>query len=241
MELKICHLYPDVMNLSCDRGNVLTMEKRLQWRGIDVVTVSSAMGDRPDTTCDLVFLGNGQPFTQPLLLEDLKLHKADWLKSVVEDGIPVLAVDGGYELLGNQCRMPDGEAFAGLGILDMETKYERNRLVGDYAFTCDEPEVTVVGFENHAGRTSLGSNVRPLGRVLSGHGNNGEDKTEGARYRNVFGTYAHGCLLPKNPVLCDYILLLALARKYGSAELQTLDDTLECNAHRYMENRLLGK
>ena len=242
MELKICHLYPDVMNLSCDRGNVLVLEKRLQWRGIDATTTAVNMDDTLDAEAfDLIFIGNGQPFTQSMVLEDAKTHKSAALKAAVENGVPVLAIDGGYELLTKTCKLADGTIAEGLGILDAEVTYDQKRLVGDYVFTCDELGVTLVGFENHAGKTRLGSGVRPLGKVLSGKGNNGEDGTEGAIYQNVFATYAHGSLLPKNPALADHILKLALERKYGAVELTALDDTFAVNAHNYMEQRLLKK
>ena len=240
MELKICHLYPDVMNLSCDRGNVLVLEKRLQWRGMDVTTTEVPMGMALDAAAfDLIVIGNGQPFTQPLVLEDLRRLKAIPLRSAVEDGISVLAIDGGYELLGNSCQTTDGSKEEGLGILDVQTVYSPKRLVGDYIFACEELGVNLVGFENHAGKTTLGSGAKPLGKVLAGHGNNGEDGTEGARYKHVFATYAHGCLLPKNPALADHLLQLALERKYGAAQLEPLQDDLAHSAHRYMEQRLL--
>lgn len=239
MELKICHLYPDVMNLSCDRGNLICMEKRLQWRNVAVEIVPVGMGEVLDGEAfDLIFIGNGQPFAQPLLLEDARQNKANGLRTAVENGVPVLAIDGGYELLGKTYETADGQAFEGLGILDVQTKYREKRLVGNCAFVCEELGVTAVGFENHAGYTTLGSGVKPLGKVLSGFGNNGKDGTEGARYKNVFASYAHGSLLPKNPVLCDHILGIALNRKYGEVTLAPLDDTLEENAHDYMENRL---
>lgn len=242
MELKICHLYSDVMNLSCDRGNLICMEKRLQWRGIDAVITEVNMGDPLDAEAfDLIFLGNGQPFAQPHLMEDLRQYKADALRAAVEAGVPVLAIDGGYELLGKQYETADGQQLEGLGILDVETKCSRKRLVGNCAFACEEPDTTVVGFENHAGHTTLGAGVKPLGKVLSGGGNNGSDGTEGARYKNVFASYAHGSLLPKNPVLCDYLLKLALERKYGPVELSPLDDTFENAAHDYMVQRLTAK
>lgn len=242
MELKICHLYPDVMNLSCDRGNLICMEKRLQWRNIDVEIVPVQMGEVLDAeNFDLIFIGNGQPFAQPLLLEDAKTHKAASLAAAVEAGVSVLAIDGGYELLGKTYETADGQKLEGLGILDMQTKVAQKRLVGNCAFACEELGITVVGFENHAGMTTLGSGVKPLGSILSGGGNNGADGTEGARYKNVFASYAHGSLLPKNPILCDRILRLALERKYGNVELAPLDDTLEQNAHDYMEHRLLKK
>ena len=242
MELKICHLYPDVMNLSCDRGNLICMEKRLQWRNIDVEIVPVNMGDVLDADAfDLIFIGNGQPFAQPLLLEDLRTNKAEALATAVEAGVPVLAVDGGYELLGKSYVTADGQYLEGLGILDVQTKCAKQRLVGNCAFACDELGTVVVGFENHAGHTTLGEGVKPLGKVLSGGGNNGRDGSEGARYKNVFASYAHGSLLPKNPILCDHILSIALQRKYGEVELSPLDDTLEQNAHDYMENRLTKK
>lgn len=241
MKLKICHLYPDVMNLSCDRGNLICMEKRLQWRGIDVHITPVCMGDELDAASfDLIFLGSGQPFAQPLLMEDLRKNKAAALQAAVEADMPILAIDGGFELLGKTYETADGQKLEGLGILDAHTQCREKRLVGDYAFTCDELGINVVGFENHAGRTYLGSDIKPLGRVLKGFGNNGEDGTEGARYRNVFASYSHGSLLPKNPVLCDYILQIALERKYGAAELAPLDDTLEQTAHDYMQRRLTG-
>ena len=242
MELKICHLYPDVMNLSCDRGNLICMEKRLQWREIGVEIVPVNMGDALAADAfDLIFIGNGQPFAQPLLLEDAKAHKAAALSAAVEAGVPVLAIDGGYELLCKTYETADGQKYEGLGILDADVKYGKNRLVGDCAFTCDELGITVVGFENHAGLTTLGSGAKPLGKVLSGGGNNGADGTEGARYKNVFASYVHGSLLPKNPILCDHILRIALERKYGNMDLMPLDDALEQNAHDYMERRLTGK
>ena len=236
MELKICHIYPDVMNISGDRGNLICMEKRLQWRGIDVVITGVGVGQELTDTFDLYFIGNGQPFSQPLLLEDMA-KKREMLRDAAEDGAVFLAICGGYQLLGRAYE-ENGETFEGLGILDVQTKCAATRLVGDYAFSCEVPQTTVVGFENHNGRTYLGDGVQPLGKTTQGHGNNGEDGTEGARYKNVFASYAHGCLLGKNPVLCDHILLTALERKYGTVELAPLDDALELSAHRYMENRL---
>ena len=242
MELKICHLYPDVMNLSCDRGNLICMEKRLQWRNIDVEITPLNMGDRLEADAyELIFIGNGQPFAQPLLLEDLQTNKAEALSEAVESGVPVLAIDGGYELLGKSYVTADGQYLEGLGILDIQTKCAKQRLVGDCAFYCEELDTIVVGFENHAGHTTLGEGVKPFGKVLSGGGNNGRDGTEGARYKNVFASYAHGSLLPKNPALCDHILSIALQRKYGEAELAPLDDSMEQNAHDYMEKRLTKK
>lgn len=239
MELKICHLYPDVMNLSGDRGNVICMEKRLSWRGIDVVTTGVSIGEKLNAAeFDLFFLGNGQPFEQELLLSDLAGEKTAQIRSAVEDGLPFLAICGGYQLLGNSYEASDGRVSEGIGALDVQTKCEKTRLVGDYLFSSSELSTNIVGFENHAGRTYLGDKAAPLGMTAAGHGNNGEDGTEGARYNNVFASYAHGALLPKNPALCDHILKIALERKYGTAELDPLDDAFELSAHTYMENRL---
>ena len=242
MELKICHLYPDVLNLYGDRGNVICMEKRLQWRGIDVVTTGVSIGQPLKASeFDLFFIGGGQDFEQEVLLPDLASGKTAELKAAVEDGIPVLAICGGYQMLGSYYKTWDGHQCDFTGILDLYTEGAKDRMIGNYAFTCDELGVNVVGFENHSGKTYLGSSVKPMGKVLFGNGNNGQDGTEGARYKNVFATYSHGCLLPKNPALAGHILKTALERKYGAAELTPLADTFENSAHNYMEQRLLKK
>ncbi len=240
MELKICHLYPDVLNLYGDRGNILCMERRLRWRGIEVRTTGVSVGEKlnaPDY--DLFFVGGGQDFEQEVLLEDLHSGKDAEIRAAVADGKTFLAICGGYQMLGSYYKTWDGHQCDFIGALDLYTVGCKERMIGNYLFTCDELKgQTVVGFENHSGKTYLGGGVRPMGRVLSGRGNNGEDGMEGARYQNVFATYSHGCLLPKNPVLCDYILKTALSRRYGVVELAPLDDTLELDAHEYMARRL---
>lgn len=242
MELKICHLYPDVLNLYGDRGNILCMEKRLQWRGIDVVTTGVPIGEMLKASdYDLFFIGGGQDFEQEVLLADLAKGKTAELKAAVEDGAPVLAICGGYQMLGTHYQTWDGHQCDFTGILDLYTVGSESRMIGDYLFTCEELGTNIVGFENHSGKTYLGSSLKPMGKVLHGHGNNGTDGTEGARYKNVFATYAHGCLLPKNPVLCDHILKIALERKFGEVELTPLEDTFETDAHQFMERRLLKK
>ena len=220
MELNICHLYPDILNLYGDRGNILCMQKRLEWRGIGVTVTGVSIGQALETSAyDLLFVGGGQDFEQEVLLGDLAGAKTKELKSAIEDGLPVLAICGGYQMLGQYYKTWDGVQC-------------------DYMFTCDELNYEIVGFENHSGKTYLGAGVKPMGKVLAGFGNNGEDGTEGARYKNVFGTYSHGSLLPKNPKLADHILRVALERKYGEAELTPLDDSLETAAHDYMKRRL---
>lgn len=240
MKLKICHLYPDILNLYGDRGNVICMEHRLRWRDIDVVTTGVSIGEPLHAAdYDLFFIGGGQDFEQEVLLGDLGGGKADEIKAAVADGKTFLAICGGYQMLGAYYKTWDGVQCDFIGALDLYTIGSKERMIGNYMFTCEELNgQTVVGFENHSGKTYLGSGVRPMGKVLTGHGNNGEDGGEGARYNNVFATYSHGCLLPKNPVLCDHILTTALAQKYGTVQLEPLDDTLEQNAHLYMKNRL---
>lgn len=239
MELKICHLYPDILNLYGDRGNIICMEKRLQWRGIDVTTTGVSVGEPLKAAdFDLFFIGGGQDFEQEVLLPDLASGKTREIKAAIEDGKPFLAICGGYQMLGNYYKTWDGQQCDFTGALDLYTEGSKDRMIGNYSFTCDELGVTVVGFENHSGKTYLASSVKPMGKVLSGFGNNGQDGMEGARYKNVFATYSHGCLLPKNPVLADHILKTALERKYGQAELSSLADTLENNAHDYMVRRL---
>ena len=240
MELKLCHLYPDILNLYGDRGNLICMEHRLRWRGIDVTTTGVSIGEPLHAAdYDLFFIGGGQDFEQEVLLGDLGGGKADEIKAAIADGKTFLAICGGYQTLGAYYKTWDGVQCDFIGALDLYTIGSKERMIGNFMFTCEELNgQTVVGFENHSGKTYLGNGVRPMGKVLTGHGNNGEDGGEGARYNNVFATYSHGCLLPKNPVLCDHILTTALVQKYGTAQLEPLDDTLEQNAHLYMKNRL---
>ena len=240
MELKICHLFPDILNLYGDRGNVVCMQKRLNWRSIDVSVTGVSIGTPLKAAdYDLFFIGGGQDFEQEVLLSDLKGEKTAEIKAAIEDGKTFLAICGGYQMLGAYYKTWDGQQCDFIGALDLYTIGHKDRMIGNYMFTCDElGGQSVVGFENHSGKTYLGSGLRPIGRVLSGYGNNGEDGMEGARYKNVFCTYSHGCLLPKNPVLAYHILKTALERKYGSVDLAPLDDGVELAAHSYMERRL---
>ena len=189
---------------------------------------------------DLVFIGGGQDFEQQVLLEDLHRGKDREIRAAIEDGVCFLTICGGYQMLGSYYETYDGQRCDFIGALDLYTVGAKERMIGNYKFRCG-PESggsLVVGFENHSGKTWLGSSVQPLGTVLAGYGNNGEDGTEGARYRNVFGTYSHGPLLPKNPALCDHILLTALTRKYGRAELAPLNDEAENAAHDEMAEKI---
>lgn len=242
MELKICHLYPDVLNQSGDAGNVSCFVKRLEERGITAHVTKLPVGEKRSLNgFDLVFIGGGQQLGQQELLEDLSRGRAADIRSAVEEGIIFLAIGGGLEMLGRYTQDTDGKRTEFVGAVDMYTVEHAQRLTGDYLFECEElPGVTIVAFSNHSGRTYLGEGVKPLGKIISGHGNNGEDGTEGLRYRNIFGSYGHGPLLPKNPELCDLILKTALERKYGSVELKALDDSMENAARETIYKRLGG-
>ncbi|MBQ7692925.1 MAG: glutamine amidotransferase [Oscillospiraceae bacterium] len=241
MDLKICHLYPDVLNLYGDGGNIRCLAQRLRWRGLGVQVTKMPIGAAESLAgYDLIFIGGGQDFEQEVLLEDLHRGRDRELKAAVQDGVTILAICGGYQMLGAYYETHDGKRCDFVGALDLYTVGARERMIGNYMYKADEKlgGFTVVGFENHSGKTRLGPKVEPLGKVLAGFGNNGEDGTEGAHYKNVFGTYSHGPLLPKNPDFADLLISTALERKYGRAALEPLDDTLERAAHDEMCARL---
>ncbi len=240
-ELKICYLYPDVLNLFSDGGNITCIEKRLQWRGMKADVTRVHMGEKFNANdFDLFFIGGGQDFENGVHLTDLMDGKAAEIRKAVDDEKVFLAVCTGFELLGKYYKAVDGREYELTGALNIHTEGSKDRFIGNYCFESEELEkLKIVGFENHAGRMYLGEGVKPLGKVLAGNGNNGKDGTEGARFKNVFATYAHGALLPKNPVLADCIIKTALERKYGKEfELLPLDDTTELNANKYMLSRL---
>ena len=241
MELKICHLYPDVLNLYGDGGNIRCLTQRLRWRGLDSSVQRVPIGEQVRLSqFDLVFIGGGQDFEQQVLLEDLHRGKDREIRAAIEDGLCFLTICGGYQMLGSYYETHDGERCDFIGALDLYTVGSETRMIGNYKFQCGEESggSVIVGFENHSGKTRLGPGVKPLGKVLAGFGNNGEDGTEGARYKNVFGTYSHGPLLPKNPAFCDFLLKTALERRYGSGELAPLDDAAELAAHDTMCRRI---
>ncbi|NLH02243.1 MAG: glutamine amidotransferase [Clostridiales bacterium] len=241
MKLNICHLYPDVLNLYGDTGNIICLKKRLEWRGIDTEITLLPIGEKADfTQFDLFFIGGGQDFEQEVLLSDLHSGKAKEILAAVEDEKVFLCICGGYQMMGQYYLTHTGEQCDFIGALNLYTVGSDVRMIGNYMFEClDENSGSeVIGFENHSGKTYLGEGVFPLGTVISGFGNNGEDHTEGARYKNVFGTYCHGPILPKNPEFADFILKTALSRRFPSADLPPLNDCLEIQAHRYMSARL---
>lgn len=241
MELNICHLYPDVLNLYGDRGNVLCLKKRLEWRGITARVTEVPIGSPLKwQNYDIFFIGGGQDFEQGVLLEDLAGGKGQAIIDAVENGRVFLAICGGYQMLGKYYKTWDGRQCNFIGAVDVWTIGEKERMIGNFMYQM-EPEdggSLVVGFENHSGKTYLGKGVRPMGKLLAGKGNNGDDGTEGARYKNTFCTYSHGPVLPKNPQLCDELLRRALKNKYGLANLPALTDSFEKNANSYMVKRL---
>ena len=243
MELKICHLYPDVLNLYGDGGNIICMQQRLHWRGIRSEVSRVMIGDSLSLAdYDLLFVGGGQDFEQEVLLPDLQRGKDREIKAAIEDGLTVLTICGGYQMLGQYYETYDGIRCDFIGALDLYTVGSRQRMIGNTVSRCTDEcgGSTIVGFENHSGKTWLGSNIKPLAYVEVGFGNNGKDKTEGAHYRNVFGSYSHGPLLPKNPEFCDLLLSTALQRRYGKVSLEPLDDSAEKTAHDGMVKRLTG-
>lgn len=242
-KIRIVHLYPEVLNLYGDRGNTICLQKRSEWRGIEAEVTQLGIGDTFSlSSFDLVFIGGGQDFDQEVLLSDLKTGKDREIRSAVEDGLPFLCICGGYQIMGNSYETASGEKSEFLGAVDFYTVGEKDRLIGNYAFRLEKESggSTVVGFENHSGRTYLGKNIHPLGTILKGNGNNQKDQSEGVRYKNLFGSYCHGPVLPKNPELCDFLLKTALEHKYGKAELEPLRDRFEKQAHDTVLSRIVS-
>lgn len=240
MKLTIGHLYPDLLNLYGDRGNIQCFRKRLEWRGIEAEVIPVLSGDKIDFSClDIVLLGGGSDREQELVCGYLKDIRDDFKQYVEEDGV-VLAVCGGYQLLGKYYKTPT-KTIEGLSILDITTEWEPERLVKNIILNSPLFDMPVVGFENHGGRTYIGD-YTPFGKVFFGYGNTGKSGYEGVVYKNVIATYLHGPLLPKNPQVCDYLLERALKRKYGDGvELEPLADELERSANSYIAERYSDK
>ncbi|MGN6255785.1 MAG: type 1 glutamine amidotransferase [Solirubrobacterales bacterium] len=235
MELRVLSLYPDQMNIYADRGNIIFLRRRCEWRGIGFVHSGAGPGEAFDPAAhDLLYIGGGQDRDQIAVAADMVATKREAIAAAADDGAVLLAVCGGYQLLGRSYQLGE-ERLPGLGIADLETVREPGpRLIGNVAIEVDlgvGPRL-IAGFENHGGRTYLGPDAKPLGRVVSGHGNNDRDGLEGVWRDNVIGTYLHGPLLPKNAWLADHLIALALERRYGTGpELEPLPDELEVAAH----------
>ena len=235
--LRICALYPDVMNIYADRGNLLLLERRCAWRGIGFTVTAAGLGDAVDPEAhDLFYLGGGQDRDQVLCARGLVDVKREALHAAAARGAVSLGVCGGYQLLGHSYALGDA-SIPGIGLVDLETvRADGPRLIGNVAIEVDLPGAggarVLAGFENHGGRTRLGPDAEPLGRVLRGHGNDGRSGFEGVRSGTVIGTYLHGPLLPKNAWLADHLIELALASRYGGpVSLDPLDDSFESAAH----------
>ena len=231
-ELRVCALYPDLMNIYADRGNLLVLERRCRWRGIGFEVQASGLGEALDPDgADLYYMGGGQDRDQQLCALDLAEVKRDALHEAAARGAVILGVCGGYQLLGHSYQLGD-QILPGIGLVDLVTvRSDGPRLIGNVAIEVElDPNVrrVLAGFENHGGRTNLGPDATPLGRVLKGHGNNGVDGHEGVRRGNVIGTYLHGPLLPKNVWFADWLIETALSLK---DPLGPLDDSLEADAH----------
>jgi lipid II isoglutaminyl synthase (glutamine-hydrolysing) len=228
--MRVCALYPDLMNIYADRGNLLLLERRCAWRGIGFEVTAAGLGDAIDPAAhDLFYLGGGQDRDQRLCAYDLVQTKRAALHEAAATGKLVLGVCGGFQLLGHHYELGD-ERIPGLGLVDLHTvrgEGGSDRLIGNVAIELDDGRV-LAGFENHGGRTHLGTQEQPLGHVLKGHGNDGRSGHEGVRRGSVIGTYLHGPLLPKNAWFADWLIAHAI----GEHDLEPLDDTLEDAAHR---------
>jgi CobQ-like glutamine amidotransferase family enzyme len=235
VKIVVGHLYPDYLNIYADRGNIAVLTRRASWRGheLDVRPVSVGEPVHPGEH-DLLYIGGGQDREQALVAQDL-LAKADGVRESVAGGAAVLAVCGGYQLLGRTYRDVKGAELPGIGLFPFDTVAGDTRMIGDVLLECElEPGIrrTLAGFENHAGRTRLDPGAQPLGRVMAGFGNDGESGWEGCRVERAIGTYLHGPLLPRNPWLADWLLAQALAHRLGNPpELAPLADELEDEAH----------
>ena len=239
LTLKLGHLYPELMDIHGDSGNILTLKRRCEWRNIDLVIQEINIGDDVEN-CDIYFLGSGQSMDHLITVaEELQKNK-DFLKSEVNANKVFLAICGGYQIFGNYIQLGD-KKINGIGLLDAYSVIEEDRLVGNVSsklINVDLTRSTLVGFENHKGKTFLNAETVPLAELIIGKGNNDKDKSEGARFKNVFGTYLHGPLLPKNPDFADYLITLALDNKYQKEfELEELDDTFENQAHNSVLNK----
>lgn len=249
--LTIAWLYPDLMSTYGDRGNIITLTKQCQWRGIEVEIerITLETSTKFLQKCDLIFMGGAQDRQQKIAGEDFRFKKGPVIKVMIENGIPALFVCAAYQAVGHYYQPYQGERIPGPGIFDLYTKHpgdQAKRLIGNVAAEILASSVariayrrTIVGFENHGGRTFLGPKLKPFAKVLAGFGNNGEDGFEGAVYKNSIGSYFHGPILPKNPHIAIWLISNALEVKYQKdIQLEPIDDQLEWQAHDFMLRRM---
>lgn len=221
-QLTIMQLYPRDMNIYGDWGNTLTLQRRAEWHGYEVELIDYNPGDELPMGVDLVVGGGGQDSGQSRIQDDL-VAIGDRLKSLAEDDVPMLMICGLYQLFGHYFETKDGLRINGVGLLDLVTYGSDTRMIGNVV-THNSEFGEIIGYENHSGKTQLGSSVQPLGRVIKGAGNNGDDGFEGARYRNVIGSYLHGSMLPKNPAIADWLIEQAATKKFGDFKPSVIDD-----------------
>ncbi len=237
MELNICHLYPDLLNVYGDIGNILILKHRAESRGIKVNLINVSIGNNfIKDDYDIVFFGGGQDYEQSIVSKDILETKKESISEYIENNKVFLSICGGYQLLGKSYTTATGEKLDGLGILDIYTEGCEKRFIGNCVIYNEDFKETYVGFENHSGKTFTGD-LKPLGIIKHGYGNNGEDGKEGCIYKNTFCTYFHGSLLSKNPELADRLISLALNNKYPDISLTPLDDTLELKAKNHIINK----
>jgi CobQ-like glutamine amidotransferase family enzyme len=245
-EINICYLYPDILNLYSDIGNIIALSKRCEWRGITCNIHNITLGDNymPENY-DITFMGSGQIKERDIVYKDIVANKFSEIANAIENNKVFLCINTSYQLLGNYYKTSDGTEIELLQLINFWSVEKDTRSVGNLIFECDflmseNFDGKIVGFENHLANTYLGSGVTPLGKVLYGHGNNGEDGLEGAIYKNTFCSYSHGSLLPKNPALTDYLITLALKEKYQDfISLQILKDETEIQARNSLMSRFL--
>ena len=221
-QITVLQLYPREMNIYGDWGNTLVLKRRLEWHGYDVNLLAYNPGDTFPNDVDIIVGGGGQDSGQDIIQNDL-LKIAPILRKLADDNVPMLMICGLFQLFGKFFKTQDGHVIEGIGLLDLETHAGNERLTGNI-ITESEQFGEIIGYENHSGQTFLGRGVQPLGKVIKGAGNNGQDDTEGARYRNVIATYMHGSLLPKNPAIADFLIEQAVTRKYGAFTPTVIDD-----------------
>ncbi len=254
MRLRIAHLYSKAMNLYGDKGNIAVLVKRCEWRGIEVQLERIQEGETFDfSSCDIIFMGGGPDSAQRSIADDL-VSKGDSIREAVESGVCALAICGGNQLFGHYFKTKDGATLPGIGVFDHYTEAGDRRMIGNALIDCSNllaeesfprdaagnHRLELVGFENHSGKTFLGDGCKPLGKVIRGYGNDGSSGFEGCRYKNAFGTYLHGPLLPKNPWFADYLIKLGLEHRYGKAiELEELNDAIEMAAFKVARRKSL--